>query len=106
MISSRQSVTCVASVGLESSASSTCMQPSDAAPPRITASVAQEARFILRISTSVARGVEPPLGADAEEVLDRAQAEDVVHRVEGAGAGVAEGHRPDEADLRAAVVAA
>src|SRR5512140_2210339 len=54
----------------------------------------------------IARRVEPPLRAEAEEVLDLALREDVFLRVEAARARVARGERVDDAELRATVRAA
>src|SRR4051794_2481101 len=104
MISSRQSCTWVEIwMGAESSS---FMQPREPAPASTARS--ERALFIAEslLSAAVARRVEPPLRAEAEEMLEAPQREDVVLRVERPGRRVAAGEAIDEPDLRAAVVAA
>src|SRR5690606_19235501 len=52
-------------------------------------------------SAEVAGGAEPPLGADADKVIDRAPGVEIVGGVERARAGVADGEEVNEADVRA-----
>src|SRR5258706_8879346 len=104
MISSRQSCTWVEI--LMGAESSSCMQPTEAAPASTARSL--RALFIASslLSAAVARRVEPPLRAEAEEMLEAPDREDVVLRVERLRRRVAAGEAVDDPDLRAAVVPA
>src|SRR5690242_1559170 len=87
------------------------------APPAIESAIAAPEKslnpsrtlrwvFMLVLLTTVARRVEPPLRAEPEEVLERADRVNVILRVEHPRALAADGERVDEPEHRAAVVAA
>src|SRR5262245_929169 len=115
MTSCRQSVTWVSRGISPPAPSSKDMQPRPreaaasaaiATTGRFRAEAAPRPLLKNRTLASIARRVEPPLGAEAEEMIDLAQPCDVVRRIEGAGPLVAEGDDVDHAEMRAAVIAA
>src|SRR5512141_3392502 len=114
MISSRQSETCVSSlIGSESSNDMQPVAPAPAsaakrslAPSRPIAIVIAPFFTMTPLSAAVARRVEPPLGAEAEEVLDlvRGEREHVVLGIERPEAVVPRRDQVDEPELRSRVV--
>src|SRR5262245_42203086 len=104
MTSSRQSSTWVASAIGPSRPSSKYMQPGAAGTGSAAETEGSSRVFIAVLLATVARRVEPPLGAEAEEMLQRSERVDVVLRVEHPRALASGGEHVDQPELRAAVV--
>ena len=108
MTSSRQSLTWVSSLGGEATVGIELHAPGEGGQRDQEAKETRRGRTTVELSilTSVTRGVEPPLRADPEEMLDAANRIDIVDWIERLCAGVPEAGAIDEPELRAAVVAA